>query len=181
VDDQRLVEAIIAGDRDAFRELFDRDGTTVFRTCYRILGSIPDAEDAVQDTFVTVYRVIGQFRGEGSLTAWIARIGAREALRRVGNRKRVGHVETLTDQAEVHGGGTDPARELVAAEAQRAIRDAVAALDEPYREVVALRFFAELSLADIAAATERPLGTVKAQLHRGLKRLHSTMGAEARA
>jgi RNA polymerase sigma-70 factor (ECF subfamily) len=51
------------------------------------------------------------------------------------------------------------------------LRTAVASLDEPYREVVALRFFAERSLAEIAAATDRPLGTIKTQLHRGLARL----------
>jgi RNA polymerase sigma-70 factor (ECF subfamily) len=51
----------------------------------------------------------------------------------------------------------------------------VASLDEPYREVVALRFFAERSLAEIAAATDRPLGTVKTQLHRGLARLRRSL------
>ncbi len=48
-------------------------------------------------------------------------------------------------------------------------------LDEPYREVVALRFFAERSLAEIAVATDRPLGTVKTHLHRGLARLRRTL------
>lgn len=55
------------------------------------------------------------------------------------------------------------------------MRRAVAALPEPYREVVALRFFGDLSLLDIAAATGRPEGTVKAQLHRGLERLRKGM------
>ena len=58
------------------------------------------------------------------------------------------------------------------------MRDAVANLGEPYREVVALRFFGELSLLDIAAATGRPEGTVKAQLHRGLERLRRSLGGE---
>ena len=60
------------------------------------------------------------------------------------------------------------------------MRRAVASLGEPYREVVALRFFGELSLLDIAAATGRPEGTIKAQLHRGLERLRRSLGGEAR-
>jgi RNA polymerase sigma factor (sigma-70 family) len=51
------------------------------------------------------------------------------------------------------------------------VRTAVAALDEPYREVVAMRYFGELSLEEVASATNRPLNTIKTQLRRGLQRL----------
>ena len=53
------------------------------------------------------------------------------------------------------------------------MRDAVASLPEPYREVVALRFFGELSLAEVAESTGRPLSTVKTHLRRGLERLRT--------
>ena len=55
------------------------------------------------------------------------------------------------------------------------LRTAVAALPEPYREVVALRFFGDLSLEEIGRQTERPLGTVKTHLRRGLLRLRETV------
>jgi RNA polymerase sigma-70 factor (ECF subfamily) len=55
----------------------------------------------------------------------------------------------------------------------------VAALDEPYREVVALRFFADLSLAEIAAVTGRPVATIKTHLRRGLLRLRDVPGLAA--
>jgi RNA polymerase sigma-70 factor (ECF subfamily) len=57
----------------------------------------------------------------------------------------------------------------------------VAALPEPYREVVALRFFADHTLPEIAAATERPLNTVKTHLHRGLARLRDALSREVAA
>ena len=59
---------------------------------------------------------------------------------------------------------------MLIGEEQAGIRRAVARLADPYREVVALRFFGELSLAEIASVTRRPLGTVKTHLHRGLER-----------
>jgi RNA polymerase sigma factor (sigma-70 family) len=62
------------------------------------------------------------------------------------------------------------------AEHSAELRAAVAGLDEPYRETIALRFFAERSLAEIAAETGRPLGTVKTHLHRGLLRLREVVG-----
>ena len=58
------------------------------------------------------------------------------------------------------------------------MRAAVAGLDEPYREIVALRFFGDLSLAEIAELSGRPLGTVKTHLHRGLGRLRDSLAAE---
>jgi RNA polymerase sigma-70 factor (ECF subfamily) len=61
------------------------------------------------------------------------------------------------------------------------VRLAVAALGEPYREVVALRFFGEMSLEEIAATTRRPLNTVKTHLRRGLERLRPLIGSEAGA
>jgi RNA polymerase sigma-70 factor (ECF subfamily) len=70
-------------------------------------------------------------------------------------------------------GGPDPAVTSLRAERAAAVRAAVGRLDEPYREVVALRFFGELSLEEIASQTGRPLGTVKTHLRRGLLRLRT--------
>jgi RNA polymerase sigma-70 factor (ECF subfamily) len=72
----------------------------------------------------------------------------------------------------------DPAVAAVAAERDAAVRSALARLEEPYREVVALRFFGELSLAEIATESGRPLGTVKTHLRRGLLRLRAIMDNE---
>ncbi len=68
-----------------------------------------------------------------------------------------------------------PARDALEAERREGLRSAVAALPDPYREVLTMRFFGELSLADICVVTNRPMGTVKAQLHRGLERLRRTV------
>jgi RNA polymerase sigma-70 factor (ECF subfamily) len=72
-------------------------------------------------------------------------------------------------------GHTDPALLSMRAERATEIRQAVIALPEPYREVVALRFFADATLDDIARQTGRPLGTVKTHLHRGLARLRASL------
>jgi RNA polymerase sigma-70 factor (ECF subfamily) len=67
----------------------------------------------------------------------------------------------------------------IRAERAAAVREALAALDEPYREVVALRFFGDLSLSEIAEQTGRPLGTIKTHLHRGLIRLRGQLEGAA--
>jgi RNA polymerase sigma-70 factor (ECF subfamily) len=75
---------------------------------------------------------------------------------------------------------TDPAILSLRAERATEIRTAVATLPEPYREVVALRFFGEASLDEIARETGRPLGTVKTHLHRGLARLRTSLEGSER-
>ena len=142
----------------------------IYRACLRILGRPHDAEDVTQEAFLIAFRSIGGFRGEGSLRGWLLRIATRQSLRRLSQRRPSADLESVGEPflADLRG---EPTGVIVAAEERREIRAAVARLPEPYREVVALRFFGELSLADVAAATGRPLNTVKTHLHRGLERL----------
>lgn len=185
-DERAVVAAVLAGDRDAFRGLVDREATPVTRACYRILGDRHEAEDVAQEAFVTAYRSLGAWRGEGTFGAWLARIAVRIALRHAARRRTVTWIDpTGADDAPsgaiVDRSAVDPAVIALRTERSAGIRAAVARLDEPYRETVALRFFAERSLAEIATETGRPLNTVKTHLHRGLQRLRTDLaepGAE---
>jgi RNA polymerase sigma-70 factor (ECF subfamily) len=144
---------------------------------------------------VTAYRALGTWRGEGPFGAWLARIAARISVRRAVRRRPVHWIDPRLVPVDGPGSGgrdavgeaaltaalgsaMDPAHLAVRAERAAAIRTAVAGLEEPYREVVILRFFAELSLAEIAIQADRPLGTVKTHLHRGLQRLRRSLESE---
>ncbi len=177
------VDAVLRGDREAFRVLVERESTSVIRACHRILGDVHDAEDAAQEAFVTAFRSLDTWRGDGSFGAWMARIAIRVALRKASRRRPVTWIDPLTtdtaDAAFTAAPAQDPAAIAIRGEREVAVRAAVAALDEPYREVVALRFFGDLSLAEIAAVSGRPLGTVKTHLHRGLGRLRDSISMAA--
>lgn len=140
------------------------------------------------------YRSLAGWRGDGPFGAWLGRIAVRVAIRRARSRKAVSRIDP-TDPELVLGSGadaggdraslaamalglsatTDPAQISLRAERAEELRAAVARLDEPYRETVMLRFYGELSLAEIAAETQRPLGTVKTHLFRGLLRLRTAL------
>ena len=174
VDEHALADAIRAGDRDAFGMLVELETRAVYRTCLRILGRPHDAEDVTQEAFVAAYRSIGSFRGEGSLRGWILRIATRQAFRRLSQRRPTADLDAVGEPL-IADRSAEPAGVVLAAERARDVRGAVASLAEPYREVVALRFFGELSLAEVAEATGRPLNTVKTHLRRGLERLRPVM------
>ena len=188
--DRAIVEAVLAGDRDAYRHLVERESASIVRACHRVLGDLHEAEDAAQEAFVTAYRSLASWRGEGPFGAWLTRIAVRIALRQVGQRRSVRWIDpsagsgteaadpasaAIDAQAIAVSPRTDPAMLALRAEREAALRTAVSTLPEPYRETVTLRFFGELTLAEIARQTERPVPTVKTHLRRGLLRLRGTV------
>lgn len=196
IDDRAIVDAVLGGDRDAYRRLVEREAPGLIRACQRILGDQSEAEDAAQEAFVTAFRSLATWRGDGPLGAWLIRIGVRISLRQAGRRRTVAwrdpHAVSIGAEAQTPADRaadrealaaaplTDPAILSLRAERATEIRTAVAGLPEPYREVVALRFFAEASLDEISRETGRPLGTVKTHLYRGLARLRSSLEATDR-
>lgn len=160
----------------------EREQVAVFRACLRILGRPHDAEDVAQESFVMAYRALGTYRGDGALAGWLMRIATRQAFRRLGQRRELSELPAdLAADLTMGSPGSDPVAMTLAGERQREVRLAVAGLREPYREVVALRFFGEMSLDEIASVTRRPLNTVKTHLRRGLERLRPILGREVAA
>jgi len=187
---------VLAGDRDAYRVLVEREGASVVRVCHRILGDLHEAEDAAQEAFVIAYRSLASWRADGPFGAWLTRIAVRIALRQAGKRRSVTWLDPMTaadgpagDPASAAATAasiaavrtTDPSQIVVRSEQAGDVRSAVAALPEPYREVVTLRFFGELSLEEIAREMDRPLGTVKTHLRRGLQRLRGRVDERGEA
>jgi RNA polymerase sigma-70 factor (ECF subfamily) len=169
-EDRQLVDAVIAGDHDAFRTLVDRESQAVIALCHRMLGDQTDAQDVAQDAFLQAYRALATFRGDGPFGAWLRRIAIRVAVARLSARRDVVSLdaEALDPRAATLQSNDDPEATALALEQQTFILDTVATLPETQRDVILLRFYGDLSLQEIADLTSHPVGTVKSRLHRGM-------------
>jgi RNA polymerase sigma factor (sigma-70 family) len=173
--DAELVIAAREGDVDAFAVLVDRYRSPALRLAYGIAGA--DAEDAVQDAFVKMFRALAAFRSEAAFRPWLFTIVANEARNRRRSMTRRTKLELrVSEEPRPDGAAAD---EVVALHDQRQrLLDAVAVLPDRYREVVALRFFASLSEIETATVLACPVGTAKSRLSRALELLRATLGEE---
>ena len=179
LDDARLCEQARFGDVDAYEELVRRYQRLAYRTAYVVTRSSADAEDVTQEAFVKAYYALDRFRVDDPFKPWLMRIVVNAAL----NHKRTqGRQENLAlRMAEVRpSGGAAPSPEAAAltGEAHQEVVAALNALGEKDRMVIALRYFFDMSEAEMAIVLECPVGTVKSRLSRALTRLKEVLPHE---
>jgi RNA polymerase sigma-70 factor, ECF subfamily len=171
-DDIALAERAKRGDERAFEELVRMHQNIAFRTAYLLTGSAADAEDAAQAGFVKAWTALPRFRRGAPFKPWLLRIVANEAHNR---RRSAGRLEALRLRAvAAHPpGGAAPSPEGAAlgGERRQELLAAVQRLDERDRDVLACRYFLELSEEETAAVLELRRGTVKSRTARALARL----------
>lgn len=167
-----VVLAAKSGDATAFATLVHAESLAAYRLALSIVRSPAEAEDAVQEAFLRAWRDIGSLRDVELWPAWFRRLIVRSALDQTRRRPRVREVD-LDLVADLPGlePAVHPADRL----------ELIAAFDRlppDDRAILALRFFADLEMADAAAALGIPLGTAKSRLHRALGRLREQMRSE---
>lgn len=162
VDDLDLLRRIATGDERALESLYARHAQSLLAYAQHLVGDRGAAEEALQDTFVAIWRGAGSFEQRSAVRTWMFGICRRQALRRL--RRRAEPSQPIDDAGDVPS--TDPGPDVVAlarADAS-AVTTALAALPAIHREVLDLVFGAELSHAEVAEVLGIPVGTVKSRL-----------------
>lgn len=167
--ESQLIENCRKGDRDAFRELFDRYKDKVYTVAFRYTGDPSAAEDIAQDTFVKLFARIGAFRGDAGFASWLYRLVVNSCFDHRRRSKR--WLPLLLDFTR-----ESPALDTaIRTQMSGRLSDALAALPPDQRMAVVLRYSQELSYEEIAAITGTSAGTVASRLSRALRSLEKRL------
>ncbi len=175
--DEELVARARAKDYAAFEQLLDRYEEKIFRLAHRFVRNDAEAQEILQDTFLTIWRKLDTFKGDSQFSSWLYRVAANAALMRLRSQRRHPEVSTeelpvdfLDSYGQLPAAGENWARrpddELQSAELREHIQTAVDALPEIYRTVFLIRDVEGLSTEETAEALQISIPTVKTRLHR---------------
>ena len=178
--DRAWIEAAAQGDEAAFARLYDRLSGPLYTLCLRMLGDGTEAEDALQDAFVQLWRNAPRYdAAQSSVFSWaihITRCKVIDRLRARGRRLRLYVPEEGGEAADpVASAGTEAADSATKHEWSASIRRTLEDLPSEQRQAIELAFFGDLTHHEIAARLGQPLGSVKARIRRGLLKMRGSL------
>lgn len=175
-EDARLMRAIANGDRDAFRCLHDRHEGLLFGTIYKVLNDRADTEEVLQETFFNLWSKARLYTpGRGRPLTWMTSLARNRAIDRLRSKQRqarlrdaleIDDTRSIAATASINGYEASDRRDECLA-----VRRAVVELTDCQREAIEMAYFHGLSQQEIAERLGEPVGTVKARIRRGMRRL----------
>jgi len=185
--DSDLACRIAAGDKAAFEQMMRRHNRALYRTARSILNDDAEAEDALQDAYILVYRNMGKYRGESSLSTWLTRIVVNEAIARSRKSNRRAEIIQLagdgasfdTTEHDMDDATTEqPERAAMRADARRLIEQKIDELPATFRTVFVLRALEEMTVEETAACLGIPDATVRTRFFRARSLLRESLARE---
>lgn len=187
-EDPSLVARIVDGDRDAFQELMRRHNTALFRAARSIVRNDADAEDVLQEAYISAYRRLHQFRGDSRLATWLTRIVINQALCRIRTRRRDKVVELHGDRAPDDSVPADPSgsdglhdspeQSAMRAQTRRLIERKIDELPLAFRTTFVLREVEEWTIEETAECLAIPEATVRTRVFRARALLRASLAEE---
>ena len=159
-----------------FSEIVEKHGDFVYNVALRMTNDPHEAEDAMQEAFISAYRAWDRFRGESAISTWLYRITVNAVLmKRRKEKKTRTLVQPGVEELSLPDTGEGPEQAALNAELQERIAEGLAELSEDLRMAVILRDVQGLSGAEAAEALGVEVSTLKTRLHRGRLQLRETL------
>ncbi len=165
--DDGLIERIADGDMEAFRQLYEIASGSIYGFALSITKNAHDAEDVLQDTFLTVHRSAAEYQPMGKPMAWILTIARNHARMRLRSNGKTAEWDERLLQSD------EALARIEAVENRLLIRQLITALDSEERQIVMLHAASGLKYREIAALLELSLNTVLSKYHRAIKKLRT--------
>ncbi len=167
--DDEAIRRCQDGDRDAFRHLVEAYKHPLYGTAVLMTGNPALAEEHVQEALLNAWRGIGRFERGRPFKPWLMRILVNDVLS--GRRRRALRTVPIEDSPEPRSTGD----EAEAIANRETLRQVLEQLTPEHREVVVLRYFADLTVAEVARSAGIREGTAKSRLHRALRQMRDLL------
>ncbi len=164
---QELIDRCRHGDREAHYQLYKRYSRAMYNAAYRIVGNSADAEDALQEAFISAFKNLDSYRGDATFGSWLKRIVVNKAINTV-KRKRM---ELLPDDDHFDVAEPEEAEAYRSDLTVEKVRKAIEALPVGYRTVLSLYLLEGYDHQEIAEIMGISESTSKSQLNRARKKL----------
>lgn len=172
--DQLLVQTALHDER-AFAELYRRTSARLFSVCLRMLTDRTEAEDALQEVFVAVWRRAKSYDPAlASAITWLITLTRNRAIDHLRQRRNVTRHDSL-DLDQLPDEGSDPPAAAAASEEYRSLQRCLDQLDENYRRSVREAFFSGATYKEMAERRQVPFGTMKSWIRRALLQLRTCL------
>lgn len=171
--EEKLVQSAQEGDRASFEELVRRTSRLVYARLYLETGDAHQAEDLLQDTFLSAFRTLGQLGEPAKFRPWLLRIAQNQAIDAARRKMRLKRVPNELRPATNGAAGPEEAAELD--ETRQQVLEVLRTLPEEYRLPLTLRYLAEADYDTIQMQMGLTNGSLRGLLHRGLKLLRAEL------
>jgi RNA polymerase sigma-70 factor, ECF subfamily len=173
VDDDLVMERVKAGSAVAFGVLYDRYCHRAYRIAWSVCHDDGRAEDAVQETFISIWRTRTTYEDHGKVASWVLTVARHRAIDIARHDTWLAAHRTSDDGLHLVHDPHGVAEQVLAGAEARDLLRLLVRLPTEQREVIALAFYGQLTHSEIAARLHLPLGTVKGRLRLGLNRLRA--------
>ena len=171
----RLVRALARageGREDALREIYDLTSAKLYGICLRILGDAQEAEDALQDVYVSVWKRAASFdSGRASPITWLATLARNRAIDRLRSSRRGGSPAPIEAASDIADPGPSALIALEASEDRARLSSCIGELEERSAAAIRSAFFGGFTYAELAERSAMPLATMKSIVRRALMKL----------
>jgi RNA polymerase sigma factor (sigma-70 family) len=173
--DRALVERAQSGDREAFSQLVKVSTRRLFGLARLILRDPDRAEDAVQDALLSAWKDLRALRNPDAWDPWVRRLTVNACYKAAGKHQRRTRLEVQVEADPRSAQSPDPANDIADREW---VLSALDQLNLDQRTVIALHYYLDLPVAQVAEILDIPYGTAASRLHRGLEAMRVTMRVE---
>jgi RNA polymerase sigma-70 factor (ECF subfamily) len=177
--DETLVQSVLDGQDDAFRDLMVRHQTGVYRLAYYWTGNRDDAHDLCQECFIHLYRVLNRYDSRYRFHVWMYKVCNNRCINWLKANRRAREMipfSHMTEEAlDIPDKAPGPMERVSHMEVRQTLLDAVQRLPEKYRVPITLRYLEELSYKEIAVVMGITVKNVEIRIHRAKKMLHESL------